>query len=348
MLIAAATAATIASPSEVHLAALLAAAPALSASFGTWRLTACVSVTAIGALLLIAEVRENIVSPNRLSQLAALVVVSGFTIAVSHLLEKHDTELRQVRSVAEVAQHVVMRPLPDRIGPLQLAVVYQAAADQARIGGDLYAAVRTRDTTRLLIGDVRGKGLSAVEDAALLLGAFRSAAHRELPLSALQAELEATVAWGLAEPTRSAVDSDESFITVLLIDIPDHVPEVLVLNSGHPPPLRLRDGRVVPLNPARPAPPIGMRLPGLPGPTTDCYAFAPGDTLLLYTDGANEARDAAGRFYPLAERLAAFGDAAGPRVLLDKIRADLVGHGCGTLDDDAAMVAIRRDAVVGP
>lgn len=362
-LIALITVADVLSPASIHLGPLLVVAPALTAAFGGSRLTAFVGAVAVGALLTISAVRTGITTANHESQLASLVLISAFTVLFSRLLERHGAELRQVRSVAETAQHVVMRPLPERIGPLRVAEVYQAAADQARIGGDLYAAVRTRDATRLLIGDVRGKGLAAVDDAALLLGAFRSAAHRELPLTELQSELEATVGWGLAQPSRYGRESDEAFITALLIDIPDHAPEVLVLNSGHPPPLRLRHGHVTALTPVRHAPPIGMRLPGLPGPALDAYAFVPGDTLLLYTDGATEARDAAGRFYPLAERLAALGgapeadpgdarnpspagDAAGPRDLLERVRADLVAYSRGTLDDDAALVAVRREAVV--
>lgn len=338
------TLADVLAPQQVHLGPLLVVAPALTASFGSSRLTALIAVLAVGALFAIAVVRNSVFTSNHESQLASLLVTSAVTVLFCRLRERHGAELRQVRSVAEAAQRVLLQPLPARIGPLSVAFRYEAAADQARIGGDLYAAVRTRSGTRLLIGDVRGKGLTAVDDADLLLGAFRSAAHRELPLQALQQELEAVVSWGLARPTRQGTDAEESFITAALIDIPDHEAHVSVLNSGHPAPLRLHGGRVTTLSPRQYAPPIGVLPPQVSCAAPDLFAFEPGDTLLLYTDGVTEARDVDGGFYPLADRLPAV--AAGevhPVDLLAVLREDLLRHTSGTLDDDAAMVAVRRD-----
>lgn len=332
-------------PRDVHLGALLAVAPALAASFGSARLAAMVGAVATAALFLIAAARGTLLTSNHMSQVAALLVVSAFTVLICRLRERSTTELRQVRSVAEAAQQVVLQPLPERIGPLSVAYRYDAAADQARIGGDLYAAVRTADGTRLLIGDVRGKGLTAVDDADLLLGAFRSAAHRELPLPVLLAELEAVVGWGHRQPHRHGPDADESFITAALIDVPDTEPYVRVLNSGHPAPLRLHGGRVSPLEPGSFSPPLGVMPQDRAGEEPDVYPFEPGDTLLLYTDGVTEARDAAGRFYPLPDRL---GDAVPcdlrPADLLVALHTDLLRHTSGRLDDDAAVVAVRRDA----
>ncbi|MFI0898094.1 PP2C family protein-serine/threonine phosphatase [Streptomyces sp. NPDC020983] len=338
------TVADVLAPQGVHLGPLLVVAPALTASFGSSRLTALVGFLATAALFTIAVVRNSIFTSNHESQIAALVLISAFTVFFCRLRERHSAELRQVRSVAEAAQQVVLQPLPERIGPLSVAVRYEAAADHARIGGDLYAAVRTRDGTRLLIGDVRGKGLTAVDDANLLLGAFRSAAHRHLPLAALHLELEAVVAWGLTQPHRHGGDPGESFITAALIDIPDREPRVSILNSGHPAPLRLHGGRATPLVPRRHSPPIGVLPPEDAEAAPDVFAFEPGDTLLLYTDGVTEARDVTGSFYPLTDRVPALAPGgAHPVDLLAALRADLLRHTAGSLGDDAAVVAVRHD-----
>ncbi|MFC8517250.1 PP2C family protein-serine/threonine phosphatase [Streptomyces sp. NPDC057257] len=346
-LIVAITVADVLSPESVHLGPLLVVAPALTASFGSSRLTALVGGLAVAALVAISVIRNSVLTLNHESQVAALLIVSAFTVLFCRLRERHLAELAQVRSVAEAAQRVLLRPLPELIGDVRIASAYRAATDQARIGGDLYAALRTPRGTRLLIGDVRGKGLPAIEEAALVLGAFRSAAHREPTLPELRTELEDTVCWNLLQPPADPTAADESFITAVLVDIPDDGSAIEVLNCGHPPPLFVHAGRVTALSPRQYATPIGMCLPQAPNGDVDTFPFAPGDTLVLYTDGVSEARDPAGRFYPLADRLTAWTDTESPEELLAHVRGDLNGFCKGTFDDDAAIVVLRREGVTG-
>lgn len=346
-LIVAITVADVLSPQTTHLGPLLVVAPALTASFGGSRLTALIGALAVGALVAISVIRNSIFTSNHESQLIALILICAFTVIFCRLRERHSAELRQVRSVAEAAQQVVLQPLPERMGTLRIASAYRAATDHARIGGDLYAAVRTERGTRLLMGDVRGKGLPAIEDAALVLGGFRSAAHREPTLPALRAELDATVCWSLAQPARNGPEADESFVTAVLIDVPDDEPVVRILNCGHPPPFRMRGGQVTVLAPGQYATPLGMCLPKAPSGSVDTYAFEPGDMLVLYTDGVTEARDADDRFYPLAERLPGWKDTDTPGGLIDRVRDDLGMFCRSTFDDDAALVVVRRGVFTG-
>ncbi|BCK66435.1 hypothetical protein Srufu_003880 [Streptomyces libani subsp. rufus] len=132
-------------------------------------------------------------SRNVMVQVLALAVLSCLIVFFCVVRERHRRQLAQVRPVAEAAQHVLLWPLPELIGPLRIACMYLAAEDEAQIGGDLYAATRTEDGVRLMIGDVRGKGLAAIGEAALLLGAFREAAHEHTGLPALASTLEKSV-----------------------------------------------------------------------------------------------------------------------------------------------------------
>ncbi|MFD5148104.1 PP2C family protein-serine/threonine phosphatase [Streptomyces sp. NPDC058401] len=344
-LIALVTVVDVLAPPDVHLGPFLVAAPAVTASFAGPRTTGFVGAVAVLAQVGVAIARTSLTDLNHTFQIIALVLISAFVTFFAHLREDHERQLTRLRSVAVAAQQVVLRPLRDRMGPLRIASVYLSAEAEAQIGGDLYAAARTADGTRLLIGDVRGKGLEAVGEAAIVLGAFRAAAHLEADLPGLVAHLEAAVA---ADPDRGADGNggpgrpEEGFTTAAVLDVPDEEPALRLISCGHPPPLLLRGGSVIPLQVDHPAPPLGLSEFVDTGFTAQTFAFEPGDVVLLYTDGVIEARDASGAFYPLPER-AANRPGDSPEALLRHLCADLLAHtpnGC--LGDDAAMVAIER------
>ncbi|MGW0633704.1 PP2C family protein-serine/threonine phosphatase [Streptomyces sp. NPDC002758] len=329
-------------PEDIHLGPSLVIAPALTASFaGPWT-AALVGVLAVAAQTIIAVFHGGLTTPNHIVQIVTLTVLSALIVVYCAIRDRHQAQLAQVRSVAEAAQHVLMWPLPEQIGPLRIASLYLAAEDEAQIGGDLYAATRADGVIRVMIGDVRGKGLPAIGEAALLLGAFREAAHRHTALPDLAATLEQSICRYTAdfEPPEEA---GERFATALLIEIPDDDPITRMTSCGHPPPLLLSPDHAVSVPSLHPSPPLGVQDSGTSPAdyTLDVFSFEPGDTLLLYTDGVIESRDASGRFYPLARRVTQWTDAS-PEALMHHIRRDLLAHSGGRLDDDAALIALHR------
>ncbi|WP_370417750.1 PP2C family protein-serine/threonine phosphatase [Streptomyces sp. QH1-20] len=336
-------------PRHIHLGPLLVAAPAITVAFAGARLTALVGVLTVVAQLVIGGARGVIDTANIQAQVAALIVVSGLLVVFCLVRDRRERELYRVKSVAEVAQHVLLQPLPRRSGPLRIVCLYLPAEAEAEMGGDLYAAARTASgSTRLLIGDVRGKGLAAISHAALLLGAFRAAAHRQATLARLAVHLDGAVRWDTTQwRTTSEPDDNESFATAILLDLPDDEPVVRLISCGHPPPLLIHRNRVSTLRPGVSHLPIGLgALGGLNEPDdyeAETFDFEAGDLLLLYTDGVIEARDPDGVFFPLTERAAAW-DKNSPETFMQELREDLMAHVRGHLGDDAAVVAIHREA----
>ncbi|MER7986365.1 PP2C family protein-serine/threonine phosphatase [Streptomyces noursei] len=345
------------SPAEVHLRPLLVAAPALTAAFAGPGPTALMGGLAVAADLGVAAGQGVLDTGNFAAQISALTVVSGLVFLFTVVRERNERRLSRSRSVAAVAQKVLLRPLPVRSGDLEFASLYVAAEEEAEMGGDLFGAARTAVSTRLIVGDVRGKGLPAYSHAALILGAFRAAAHRQATLPRLARHLDGAVRWDTSQwdtaPARPAVtatsgttpadaDVGELFATVALFDIPDGRRELSAISCGHPPALLLRDGRAHSLAPGRCALPIGLgTFDGPQDYDVGTFPFLPGDLLLLYTDGVIEARNAAGDFYPLSERAGAWSGSS-PRYVLRRLREDLLAHTGGRLTDDAAVVAVRR------
>ncbi|WP_046728074.1 PP2C family protein-serine/threonine phosphatase [Streptomyces humi] len=342
VLVALITVADTVTPADIVLGPLLVIAPALAAWFeGPWA-TGGVGVLAVAAQTLIGWRSGLLTSRGVIVQLVALTVLTGLIVVMCAVRDRRGRQLAQVRSVAGAAQRVLLWPLPNRLGGLRLASVYLAAEDEAQIGGDLYAAARTGNAVRLLIGDVRGKGLPAIGEAAVVLGAFREAAHQHAGLPELAAALDRSVARYLVdfEPEHEA---GERFVTVLLLEVPDDEPAVRLTSCGHLAPLLLAADGSVTVPHLHPAPPLGIALTDAEDHPLDTLSFATEDTLLLYTDGVIEARDRDGTFYPLADRAAQWAG-SDPDALLQHVRRDLIAHTGGRLGDDVALIGVRRAA----
>ncbi len=271
-------------PPHIHLGPLLVAAPAITVAFAGARVTALMGVLAVAAQVLIGLLREGLLTANIQAQITALVVVSVVCVTICVLRDRRERQLHRVRSVAEAAQSVLLQPLPAHTGPLRIASLYIPAEEEADLGGDLYAASRTDHlSTRLLVGDVRGNGLASISNAALLLGAFRAAAHRQATLPRLAVHLDAAFRWDTSQwRSQSEQDTDEDFATAILLDIPDHQPVVHLINCGHPPPLLLHGTRITPLTPEASHLPIGLGGAfGITAYDVQTFPFEVGGLLLL-------------------------------------------------------------------
>jgi serine phosphatase RsbU (regulator of sigma subunit) len=315
---------------------LLAAGPALAATTNGPRGVCCVGLLAVG-LGWALGIRDGVPGRELAVVLSALVAVTLASGLAGVARGRRERVLAAVRSVAETAQHVLLRPVPATVGPFQVAVRYSAAAAEARIGGDLYALIPTPYGVRLIVGDVRGKGLPAVGTAALVLGVFREAAYDEPDLLAVVDRIERSLARNLGH---------DDFVTAVVAGHPRDG-ELEMVNCGHAPPLLVRaSGGVVAVEPTQPAPPLGLRALSGQIPGLQVLPFGDGDQLLLYTDGVTEARDRRRAFYPLVDGLARH-VSEDPARTVSALHDELLAHVGGRLHDDAALLLIRRPAVPG-
>ncbi|MFE7899070.1 PP2C family protein-serine/threonine phosphatase [Streptomyces sp. NPDC057424] len=282
--------------------------------------------------------------------LPARIVTSAVFFAVGtglilHVRQSLLRELRQLRRIAGAAQRALLRPLPSRIDGLDVAAAQVSAERGAAVGGDLYEVVATEYGVRAVMGDVRGHGIGAFGTVAAVLGCFREAAHDEQDLGGVLRRLERALDRHLRQ--EHPASAAEEFVTLLLVEIrPDG--GMLALNCGHPWPYRMSGGRVEQLAPGDPYPPLGLFPLQAVLPTVDLGYLEPDDALFLYTDGAQDARDAGGRFFPLATALTSIAR-DGPlssQSVAGRISTALVQHARGTPPDDVALLVLTNSGAM--
>ncbi|MFI6640214.1 PP2C family protein-serine/threonine phosphatase [Streptomyces sp. NPDC050504] len=325
---------------------IFAAAPLVAAPFFSLRVTALTGFAAVLAVFLLDLADHGSGQVQAITELLTVLTVAALALLINRVVRRSGERLASARVIAETAQRAVLPTPAERIGGLQVAARYEAAQADAFIGGDLFAVQETPHGVRLVVGDVRGKGLGAVEAVAVVIGAFREAAEQESSLEAVAGRLERALA---REGTRrDGLDAFEGFTTAVLAEVPRGEGVVRLVNRGHPEPLLLyADGAAELLEPGEHALPLGMGDLGTWPDRSDVRPFPAGATLLFYTDGLSEARDAAGVFYEPAARLAGriF---PGPEELLDALTDDVRLHTGGGGSDDMALLAVARPGAGQP
>jgi len=222
---------------------------------------------------------------------------------------------------AEIQRRLLPSSYTCEAGQFTLAGWLEPAAS---VGGDTFDYALDRHALQISITDAVGHQVAAALLATLFVGALRNARRKGLSLL----EQADSAAAALAEHAAPG-----QFVTGQLARFDLRTREAVILNAGHPFPLRLRAGRVAEI-PLAVQPPFGVvpgqvfRLQRLP--------LEPGDRLVFLTDGMQE-RNAA--TLDVAQALV---DTARlhPREVVHAL-GDAVLHATGgNLRDDATMVCL--------
>ena len=314
----------------IALAPLFALAPMIVCAVLSAARTSAFGAVAVAAALGSGAWNGNSGTAQHLVRVVDVVLISAAAVVVAAVRVRRERQLGRLTTVAEVAQRAVLPVLPAHARRTDIAARYQSATKDAVIGGDLYDCYHSRSHTRFLIGDVRGKGIGAVEQAARVIRAFRQAAAIQPDLVAVAEDMS-----GYLIP----FFDEEEFVTGQVLDTTEAARPLLV-NAGHPPPLLIHPDRTCEFLDTDPNPPLGI------GERYTCHEFhwRPGDRLLLYTDGVSEARNSSGEFLDLRELGPLLVDAP-LETALDRLLDAVRAHASrGELSDDVAVLLLEHTA----
>lgn len=262
--------------------------------------------------------RRDAFTDDEVAELADVATHVGTALDAGRLLALQ-------REVATALQTSLLPPMPAVAG-LSLAARYVPAARGLDVGGDWYDAFPTSCGLAVVVGDVRGHDLAAAARMADLRNLLRAhVVDRDESPAALLARLERTTeALGLEASATCVVGRLLRGATGW---------RLLWANAGHLPPVLLSGGRAVLLEPE---PDLMLGVEAGVARADHEQALAPGDVLVLCTDGLVERRDS-----PLdarLEQLRVLVEAHGgqtPDLLAERLLAELA---TGSTDDVALLV----------
>ncbi|MFD9518235.1 PP2C family protein-serine/threonine phosphatase [Streptomyces sp. NPDC059979] len=322
---------------------LLTGVPPLVAVTRGPRVTALSAVVCVGLQVFMASLRPgHIGEQHHVALYGASVLIGIVSTMLAAQRERADRNLVRADLVAEAVQRTMLRPVPQRIGLVAAAAFYSAGEGGTLVGGDLYDVCATPFGVRAVIGDVRGKGLGAVQTVAAVLGSFRVSAHEWQDLGSLADRLELSMARNGPTAGGSGETDAELFVTALVMQIPPGSCEVHIVDRGHPSPIVVGPHGAYRLE-TSPNLPLGLGALAGASAVTTVHPLRAGQVLLAYTDGFSEARNEHGVFYPILERLAErFRDAPSPHpeAVVSFVRQDVTRWAATSEDDDQALLAL--------
>jgi serine phosphatase RsbU (regulator of sigma subunit) len=265
---------------------------------------------------------------------------------------------REKRIAETLQRSMLLKPRAGAFPGLAVDMIYEAAWDEAQVGGDFFDAFALGEgRVALVVGDVSGKGLQA----AALTAEVKFALRVYLREAGSPSEALRRLNDYLCEPRDPAGSGDApgtSFVTIALAVVEPEHGRVRIAGGGTEPILIARRGREelgepVTVEPVKPDGfPLGIER-GAAYPGAEAH-LGSGDLLLMMTDGVTEARHA-GEFFGMEgveqsvrEILAGGGPGAAggvpdPLEVAERVRDAARDFARGTLRDDACVLVARRD-----
>ena len=260
---------------------------------------------------------------------AVVCAIGAMAVVVAGIRRRREERLARMTAIAQASQLALLPPLPPEMTGISIAARHRSATSEASVGGDLYEIIPTGHGIRVIIGDVRGKGLDAIMLARQVLSAFRRSAVAAPAMEQVAGEVSQAIMPHLGE---------EDFVTAALAEIAP-AGDITMVNCGHHPPLLHHRGDLRPLTDGEPSLPLGLE----DHFSAFTAAWSPSDRLLFYTDGLAESRNARGDF--LSEREIATALAAPDcDQAVDTLMRAVHRHTSGHVHDDIALLLLERCA----
>ncbi len=238
-------------------------------------------------------------------------------------------EHERVTRDLEIARQIQLQMLPTTFPQVPGLALFASTVPSQWVGGDFFDVLFEGDRVCLLLGDVSGKGIPAAMQMARLMGEFRACARqRDDPVGVVQALNESVCARNLAWT---------SFVTLQYVVIDLALRSLQFICAGHPPLFLCHaDGQVDWLGQVANLP-LGIDASFIY--QQEAYPLLPGDRLLLYSDGAYEAKNEAGDMFSLSQLAAVFADTPpAPEATIETLRGILADFtGSASLDDDTTF-----------
>jgi phosphoserine phosphatase RsbU/P len=251
--------------------------------------------------------------------------------------ERAETSEVRATALARTLQSTLIPPSPPNLPGLDVSAAYRPAGDGEEVGGDFYDIFQIRAGDWVVaLGDVCGKGVDAAVVTALVRYTIRAlTVQQDQPSDVLRALNDVLLAQGT-----------ERFCTVVLIRLRNTGDgwTATLSAGGHPLPLHLSAAGVLR--------PVG-RSGSLVGVLADVefsdstVRMAPGDLLVMFTDGVTEGRSGA-EFYGdhrLERSVFVHRDAVLPA---ERILGEVLEFQQGRARDDIAVVSVRVPVLPDP
>ncbi|RAK31451.1 serine phosphatase RsbU (regulator of sigma subunit) [Actinoplanes lutulentus] len=239
------------------------------------------------------------------------------------------------RMPMQLAAEIIWNQLPPLTFAVDGTMVTAVLEPCYDVGGDAFDYAANGDTLHVALFDTVGHGISASALTTLTLNTYRNARRSGLSLVDTCRSIDK---WIRAQ-------YPGAFVTALVAELDIATGVYRRISAGHPAELFLRDGRVLPSLPTPNALPLGLGHMVTRRPQVVAQQLEPGDSLVLYTDGITEARDASGELFG-ADRLGAFmldalshGNPA-PETMRRLIQT-IVSYEDGELRDDATAAMLQ-------
>jgi PAS domain S-box-containing protein len=247
---------------------------------------------------------------------------------------EHAARFTREREIALTLQRSLLPARLPEIEGLDVAWRYLPGTAGTEVGGDWFDLIPLpAGRVGIVVGDVMGRGVRAAAIMGQLRAAVRAYATLDLPPNEVMARMDDLVQ-GLEPPEQGQL------VTCIYAIYDPGLRRCCLSNAGHLPPMvATGDGSPARVVTEASAAPLGVG--GVPFTAAE-IELAPGETLVLYTDGLIEHRgrdldagmiELRGLLHPIEGDLL-----AGCDELLDALRPD------GDYDDDVALALLRVPA----